>query len=176
MNNSKDRNFNPDTVEGEFNVVALWTKFRGARIRAGALAGIFAGAMMQLFGVVFCAISGRDLLLPFKISALPYLGNSAIAYGSVPGLVVGLIAFYTLAIILGTTYAHFTGTNHKGVRFGIGVTWGIWGWIFITCLFSPSFRAYHEAEIPRGPMFFAWLVFGLGLTSVAWFDKDAPKP
>lgn len=138
MNNHGDHNFNPDTVEGELNVLALWTKFRGARIRAGVLAGIFAGAMTQLFGVVFCAVSGRDLLLPFKISALPYLGNSAIAYGSVSGLILGLISFYTLAIILGTTYAHFTGTNHKGVRLGIGL---IWGWIFITCLFNPSFHA-----------------------------------
>lgn len=176
MNNLKDRNFNPDSVEGEYNVVALWTQFRGARIRAGAFAGIFAGLMMQIFGVVFCAATGRDLILPFKIAALPILGNSAIAYGSTPGLVVGLIAFYALTILLGTTYAHFTGNNHKGVRLGIGLTWGIYGWIFITCLFSPSFHAYHEADIPRGPMFFAWLVFGFSLMSVAWFDKDAPKP
>jgi hypothetical protein len=173
MNPLKDRNFNPDTIEGEFNVVALWTKLRMSRIRAGVCAGIFAGAMMQLFGVIYCAIKGWDLLMPFKISALPILGREALAFGSVPGIVVGLIAFYTLAIVLGTAYAHFTGNNHKGVRFGIGLTWGLWGWVFITCLFSPSFQPYSEADIPRGVMFFAWLVFGISLMSVAWFDKDA---
>ena len=174
MSNLKDRNFNPDTVPGEYNVVALWTNFRGARLRAGIFAGIFAGLMMQLFGVLFCAIKGDDLAKPFKISALPFLGNSALAYGSTQGLVVGLIAFYVLVSFLGMVYAHFTGTNHRGNRFGVGITWGVFGWVFITCLFSPAFRSYYEAEIPRGPMFFAWLVFGVSLMSVAWFDKDGP--
>lgn len=171
MINSKDRNFDPNSVPGEYNVVALWTKFRAERLRAGVFAGIFAGLMMQLFGVIYYAIHGDDLAKPFKIAALPILGNSAIAYGSTQGIVVGLIAFYALASFLGAAYAHFTGTNHFGNRFGIGLTWGAYGWVFITCLFSPAFRAYNEADIPRGPMFFAWMVFGLSLMSVKWFDK-----
>jgi hypothetical protein len=175
MNSLKDRNFNPDTVPGEFNVVALWTTFRSARLRAGVIAGIFAGIMMQVFGMVYSVATGRDLTTPFRIAALPILGNEAMAYGTTPGIMVGLLVFFALAILLGVTYAHFTGTNHKGNRFGIGLTWGAYSWIFITCLFSPAFRAYYEAEIPRGPMFFAWMVFGVSLMSVAWFDKNAPQ-
>jgi hypothetical protein len=174
MKNLKDRNFNPDSIEGEYNVVALWTKFRAERLRAGVMAGIFAGLMMQLFGVAFCAIKGMDLAMPFKISALPILGNAALAYGSILALVVGIIMFYALTITLGMAYAHFTGTNHRGNLFGIGLTWGAFSWIFITCLFSPAFRSYNEADIPRGPMFFAWIVFGISLMSVAWFDKKGP--
>ncbi len=174
MNNLKDRNFNPDSIEGEYNVVALWTQFRGARLRAGVLAGFLAGLMMQLFGVLMCAINGDDLAKPFKIAALPILGRDALAYGSVSGLVVGIIAFYILFGFLGMVYAHFTGTNHKGNLFGMGLTWGAFGWVFITCLFSPSFRSYFEADIPRGTMFFAWMVYGLSLQSVAWFDPANP--
>jgi hypothetical protein len=174
MNNLKDRNFDPNSVPGEYNVVELWTKFRGARIRAGIMAGIFAGVMMQLFGVAYCAVKGMDLAMPFKIAALPIIGRDALAFGSVPGLVVGLIMFYVLMSFLGAVYAHFTGNNHTGVRFGIGITWGAWGWVFITCLFSPSFQAYNEADIPRGVMFFAWMVYGISLMSVKWFDPKAP--
>ena len=172
MNTLRDRQFNPDTVEGEFNVVALWTKFRAARIRAGIAAGIFAGFMMQVFGVIVCSIKHWDLMMPFKIAALPVIGRDALAYGSIPGLLVGLVVFYSLAMLLGATYAHFTGNNNRIVRLGIGFTWGAWGWIFITCLFSPSFQAYAEADIPRGIMFFAWMVFGFSLSSVVWFDKQ----
>jgi hypothetical protein len=174
MNSLKDRNFNPDSLPGEYNVVELWAKFRGERIKAGVLAGIFAGIMMQVFGMIYCAAKGMDLTTPMRISALPILGNAAMTYGAGAGIAVGLLMFFILAIVLGTTYAHFTGTNHKWNRFGVGLTWGAYSWIFITCLFSPAFQSYHEADIPRGPMFFAWMVFGVSLMSVAWFDKKGP--
>ncbi len=174
MQNLKDRNFNPDTVPGEYNVVELWAKFRAERLKAGVLAGIFAGVMMQIFGMVYCLVKGQDITKPMRISALPILGNAALQFGNSSGIVVGLIMFFLLAVVLGTTYAHFTGTNHKWNRFGVGLTWGAYSWIFITCLFSPAFRAYEEAQIPRAPMFFAWLVFGISLMSVAWFDKKGP--
>ena len=130
---------------------------------------------MQVFGVIYSAATARDITTPFRIAALPVLGNAAMAIGSTSGIVVGLIVFFALAILLGVTYAHFTGTNHAGNRFGIGLTWGAYSWIFITCLFCPAFRSYLEADIPRGPMFFAWMVFGVSLMSVAWFDKNAPQ-
>ena len=172
MNHLKDRNFNPDSLEGEYNLAEMWATFRSARLRAGAMAGIFAGVMMQIFGMIYNAVVGDDLLKGMKISALPLVGNSALAYGVGPGLWVGLIMFFALAIVLGMAYAHFTGVNNKKGLFGIGLTWAAFSWVFITCLFSPSFRSYHEADIPRGVMFFAWIVFGLSLMSVAWFDKQ----
>jgi len=174
MNSLKDRNFNPDSLPGEYNVVELWAKFRSERIKAGVMAGIFAGIMMQVFGMIYCAAQGMDLTTPMRISALPILGSAAMTYGAGAGIAVGLLMFFILAIVLGTTYAHFTGTNHKWNRFGVGLTWGAYSWIFITCLFSPAFHSYQEADIPRGPMFFAWMVFGVSLMSVAWFDKKGP--
>lgn len=170
----KDRNFNPDTVEGEYNVVALWTSFRLRRIIAGMLAGIVAAFMMELFGVIFCALNGVDLTMPMRIAALPIIGRDALEIASATGMIVGVTAHAVLSMILGAVYAHFTGMNKIGALFGIGLTWAAWGWVFITCLFMPSFRAYHEAQIPAGLMFFAWIVFGLSLMSVAIFDRNAP--
>ena len=173
--NSKDRNFNPDTVEGEFNVLAMWNDVRSARLIAGVKAGIFAGTMAQIFGSIFCLAKGLDFTIPMRIMGLPFLGNNAMTIGGSIGLAVGLISFYTLAIFLGMAYAHFTGVNIKKGLFGMGFTWGAFGWIFITCLFMPANRHYYAAEIPRGVMFFAWQAYGLSLMSIAWFDKSVQK-
>jgi len=173
--NSKDRKFNPDTVEGEFNVVAMWNDVRASRLIAGVKAGIFAGIVTQICGSIFCMTKGLDFTIPMRIMGLPFLGNNAMTYGGSVGLVVGLISFFTLAIFLGTAYAHFTGVNIKKGLFGMGLTWGAFGWIFITCLFMPANRNYFAAEIPRGPMFFAWLIYGVSLMSVSWFDKETTR-
>jgi hypothetical protein len=172
MNHLKDRNFNPDSLEGEYNVAAMWATFRAARLRAGAMAGIVAGIMMQIYGMIYHTVTGEDLLKGLKIAALPIIGRDALAYGAGPGLFIGTIAFFVLAIILGMGYAHFTGVNNKKGLFGVGLTWAAFSWVFITCLFSPSFRAYYEADISRGAMFFGWIIFGLSLMSVAVFDKE----
>jgi hypothetical protein len=171
MNITQDRSFNPDSIEGEYNLVEMWCSPRRERLIAGVFAGIFAGTMMLLFGMIVCAFLGMDLTMPFKICALPVLGVPALAYGSMTGILVGLSVFYTLMIGLGVYYAHVTGINKKGMLFWIGVTWGLWGWVFITNLMMPSFREYLVANVHKGAMFAAWQVYGISLMSVAWFDK-----
>ena len=175
MNPMKQRNFNPDSIPGEFNLVAIWTHFRSERLKAGLMAGIFAGVMAQIFGMIFCAIKGLDPTIPMRFMALPMFGNKVMQFGSVNGIIFGLITFFALAIFLGMVFAHFTGVNHKKALFPMGLTWGIFGWIFITCLFMPANRNYYAAEIPRGVMFFGWLTFGVSLMSVAMFDKNNPN-
>lgn len=172
MNPLKSRNFNPETLEGEHNLVELLCNFRAVRLRAGVLAGIFAGIMMLAFGMIYCAVKGIDITAPFKIAALPILGNAAMAYGSMTGIAVGLAAFFAYSIFFGAAYAHVTGGNHRGALLGMGLTWAAFSWVFVTCLFMPAFRSYYEAEIPRGVMFFAWITWGLALMSVMWFDKS----
>ena len=171
MNILKTRHFDPDTLPGEYSLVAMWCAPRRARLIGGLLAGAFAGTMMLLFGMIYCAATGNDIMAPMKISAIPFLGGDALAYGSVPGLVVGTIAFYTVMSLLGMAYGHLTGINSRKGLFGVGLTWGAFGWVFINNLFLPAFRPYLAAGIPRGVMFFAWMVYGLSLMSVMWFDR-----
>ncbi|MBS1959423.1 MAG: hypothetical protein JST80_08130 [Bdellovibrionales bacterium] len=172
MNPLKSRNFNPGSLEGEYNLVETFCNFRAVRLKAGVLAGIFAGVMMIIFGMIYCATQGIDITAPMKIAGLPILGNEALQYGSAKAIIVGLAAFFAYSIFHGMTYAHVTGKNHKGALFGMGLTWAAWSWVFVTCLFMPAFQHYYEAEIPRGVMFFAWIVWGQSLRSVAWFDKS----
>lgn len=169
-----DRNFNPDSIEGEYNLVAMWTNIRAARLRAGVMAGIVAGIVTLIAGGIFCAIKGLDPTIPMRIMGLPWAGSSVMMYGNSAGLAIGLLSFFVMAIFLGVAYAHFTGVNNKRALFGMGLTWGAFGWIFITCLFMPANRDYFAAEIPRGVMFFGWLVYGLSLMSVSIFDKNNP--
>ena len=171
----KSKNFNPDSVEGEIRVVQIWTNPRPSRIIAGALAGLFAGTVMQIFGVIYCAIRGFDLTMPMKIPGLVVIGREALGFHSFPGIVAGLAVFYALTAFLGAVYAHMTGVNHRFTLFGVGLTWGIFSWVFITNLFLPAFHAYREADLPRAIMFFAWLVFGVSLMSVSFFDKNGLK-
>ena len=171
MNNLRDRNFNPDSIEGEFKVVEMWSAIRPERLKAGAMAGIVAAIATLVFGMIYCAVVGQDLLAPFKIAAIPFLGNGAMAYGTGSGFVMGTVVFLIYSMISGMVYSHFTGVNSRKGLLGVGVTWGAFSWVFISCLFLPANRAYYAAEIPKGTMFFAWMVFGLSLSSVAMFDK-----
>ena len=172
MNNLRDRNFDPNTVEGEYNLVAMLCKPRAKRFLAGIAAGAFAGILMLIFGMIYCTVKGIDVTAPFKIAGLPILGNAAMAYGSTQAIVVGLTSFFTLTSVLGISYAHVTGINNRKALIGMGITWALFAWVFITNLMMPSFRDYLAASSPRGVMFFAWLVFGFGLTSVSFFDRN----
>lgn len=64
-----------------------------------------------------------------------------------------------------------TGTNHKGALFGVGVTWGIFSWIFLNNLFSKSWRDFYVLEIPALWAFAGWVIFGISLMSVGFYDS-----
>ena len=86
-------------------------------------------------------------------------------------IVVGLVSFEMLCAFLGAVFAHFVFSNASGPLLGMGFTWGAFSWIFINNLFSPSFLDVRAANISRGAAFGFWMVFGLSLTSVAFFDR-----
>lgn len=171
----KQRNFNPDSVPGEYNFLDTWMTFNGRRWLAGAMAGIFAGLTMVIFGAIICASKGVDVTFPAKVGALPWLGADCLEFGSMKAIVIGLLSHLSLSAFLGATYAHFTGVNHPKALFGMGITWGIFAWIFIHNLMARSIPAYRTADLPSGIMFFAWLVFGVSLMSVAVFDRLLSK-
>ena len=134
-----------------------------------------AAIMMLVFGFIYCALNGIDITAPMRIAALPFVGREALAYGTSKGIIVGLLAHCSLSAFSGAVYAHFTGVNNKKVLFGMGLTWALFSWVFISCLFLPSVRSYYEAGIPKGVMIFAWLVFGFTLPCVALFDRNGKK-
>lgn len=169
----KQRDFNPDSVEGEYPVLKLWGTLRPKRLLAGLFAGWVAGIMMFLFGVVVCMFAGLDLLMPIKVAAIPVVGAEALRIGMTSAVLVGILFQATLMGFLGAAYAHFTGFNHVKALFPMGLTWGIFGWVFIHSLMFKSFIDYRTAGLHDGVMFFAWIVYGVSLMSVMFFDRSS---
>ncbi len=162
-------------TDHDIDLVAPWLKMDKTRWLAGAFAGVFGGLMALAFGAVLAKMGGHEALFPVKIMALPFLGSTATEVGvtnvTIKAIVVGLVAFEALCAFLGAVFAHFTYTNAPGALLGMGFTWGAFSWIFINNLFSPSFLDVRAADISRGAAFGFWMVFGLSLMSVAFFDR-----
>lgn len=162
-------------TEKDIDLVGPWLKLDPTRWMAGALAGLFAGLVALVFGGILAKGAGMEMLFPVKLMALPFLGSSATQVGTSGGaataLAVGLAAFEALCAFLGAVFAHFTYTNASGPLLGMGFTWGAFSWIFLNNLFGQSFDAIRAADISHGAGFGFWMVFGLSLTSVAFFDR-----
>ena len=155
----------------DINLVEIWLRRDPVRWVAGICAGILAGAIALAFGVVLSSLFGADPCYVARIPAIPFLGPEALEYANIKAVWVGVIVFELFGAFLGMIYAHFTGTNSIPALFGVGVTWGIFGWIFISNLYTPAWRIVFAAQIPSGAAIFFWLVFGISLTSVAFFDR-----
>jgi hypothetical protein len=156
---------------GEEDIVALWLRKDPVRWAAGVAAGIVAGMMSLVFAMVLAKANGLEAFYPARIPALPILGNSAMEFANGTAIFVGVAAHLVLCSILGFVYAHFTATNVMTRLLGAGLTWALFSWIFITNLFAMSFTDVAALSYSRGAGLFVNLVFGLSLTSVAFFDK-----
>lgn len=166
---------------GDIALVEYWVKKDTRRWIAGILAGGFAGIASILFAVALCKFFGADPFFPLKAPAAPLLGSRALEYGmNTQVMVIGFVTYEVLSMILGFAFAHFTVTNAFGPLFGMGLTWAAFSWVFIYNLFSNSFRVIFTANMPGGVTFAVCVVFGIALTSVAFFDRimksNRPRP
>lgn len=159
-------------VDNEINLTDIWLRRDPARWVAGIMAGLLAGAVMLVLAMVLSAAFGQEFWFPAKVAAIPFLGPEAADIGmNIPVLVTGMIVHAALCAFLGLVFAHFTGTNSLPALLGVGLTWGVFSWIFIYNLFVQSFTEISALSLPRGAGFFIHLAFGLSLTSVAFFDR-----
>jgi len=158
----------------EANLVEIWIRKDPIRWLAGALGGIFAIAVMIGFAMIAnkLLVGGHDMLAPLKIPVTVIMGGDAMNYESTPlVLLAGVFLYSLLGAFLGVAFAHLTGTNNKAALFGMGITWGIFGWIFLENLFSKSWQPIKILEIPATWGFLGWVLFGVSLMSVGFFDQ-----
>jgi hypothetical protein len=156
----------------EVKLVEMWLRKDPVRWVAGALAGAFAGLVMIASAMVILRIIGMEAWTPDKLAAVPFLGASALETGFVTkSILTGFIVHEALCVFLGIVYAHVTGTNALGALLGVGLTWGAFSWVFINNLFTASFRDVLVAGVPQGAAFFYCMIFGISLSSVAFFDR-----
>jgi len=154
----------------EYNLVEMWLRKDPTRWVAGALAGLFAGAVAMGLAVFIASSIGLEPFFPLKLIGTILLGPSATEIGVANGAITGAVLFESLTLFLGVIFSHFVGSNKMGALLPMGLVWGIFSWIFIWNLFLQSFRPIFVAKVSSSPVFLVCLVFGLALTSVKLFD------
>ncbi len=153
--------------ENDVNVVEMWVRKDPVRLIAGALAGVLAALIALVFAMVISSGAGLETTFPAKLFASILVGTSATEHASGMGIIVLGIAFVSiLSAISAAVFAHFTYTNKLSELLMMGLVWGVFTWIFVWCLFLPSFDQVLWAKISAGWPFFICLLFGASLSSV----------
>ncbi len=156
----------------EENLVEKWLRRDPVRWIAGGMAGVFAGAVAMGLAMVLASCAGMEIWFPVKLIGTVLLGASATEMGGAAGgIVAGSMVIGVLGALLGFVFSHFTYTNSIKALLAMGLVWGTFSWIFIWNLFLPSFKTIFAAQIPAGPVLPVCLIFGLALSSVAFFDR-----
>jgi hypothetical protein len=155
----------------EYNLVETWLRRDPIRWIAGILGGIFAGLVAMAVAVGVSSYLGWDPLFPIKLLGTPLLGASATDLQSMQGVISGAILIEAICIFWGVVFAHFTATNSVSALLWMGLAWGAFSWIFIWNLFLQSFKPIFAAGIPAGPALPVCFAYGLGLASIAFFDR-----
>ena len=155
----------------EYNLVETWLRRDPIRWIAGILGGIFAGLLAMAVAVGVSSALGWDPTFPIKLMGTPILGAAATDLQSTQGTIAGAFLIEALGIFWGIVFAHFTATNSVSALFWMGLAWGAFSWIFTWNLFLQSFKPIFAARIPAGPALPVCIAYGLGLVSVAFFDR-----
>lgn len=156
----------------DLNLVNMWLKIDPIRWKAGEAAGLFAGLVTLVFAMIVSALAGYEFLFPAKLLATIVSGPAATSVNAGFGSVLtGVVVLEGLCLVLGLVFAHFVFTNSLQALLLMGLVWATFSWIFIWNLFFQSFRGILWAQIPSGAVFPICIVFGLALTSVAFFDR-----
>lgn len=156
----------------EFNLVEMWLRFDKTRWIAGFFASIVATALAIGLAMVLSQMGGLECWFPVKLMATTLLGASATEIGPhMSPILVGTGVIFAICLFWGLLFAHFTGTNSLKALLPLGAVWGLFAWIFLWNLFIQSFRPIFAARIPSGPVFPICMAYGLGLASVALFDR-----
>jgi len=156
----------------DMDIVGLWLRKDPIRWVSGALAGATSGLIAIVLAMLLTSMSRLEFWFPVKLIGAIALGPSATVVGSNFGAIItGFILFEIMTMVLGAAYAHFARTSFLPALLGMGLVWGAFTWIFIWNLFFQSFKAIFAAQVSSGAAFVVCMVFGMGLTAVAFFDR-----
>jgi hypothetical protein len=161
-----------DLPPEDIDLVATWLVTDKARWAAGVAAGLFAGLLAMGFAGVLAVAGGMEFMFPVKLMGTAIVGPSATELGAHLGAVLaGLVVVEALAAFWGFVYAHFVKTNALGSLLAMGLVWGVFGWIFHWNLYFHSIKSILASNVSPGAAFPVFLIYGLSLTSVAFFDR-----
>jgi hypothetical protein len=151
--------------DGDINLVESWLRVDPLRWISGVITGALAGGIALVVAMAIAVSSGYEIWFPAKLMATILLDSHATEYGMNPlPILAGVALIEAISIFWGVIYSHFTFTNKFIGLFGMGLTWGIFLWIFNWCLYLQSFHTIRAAAIPPSAAFPVCIAYGLSLT------------
>jgi hypothetical protein len=156
----------------DIDLVATWLVADKTRWAAGIAAGLFAGLVALAFAGVLAIAGGTEFWFPVKLMGTWVTGPSGTEFGPHLGnIFAGLVIVELLSTFWGFVYGHFVKTNSLGALLAMGLVWGIFGWIFHWNLYFHSIRTILASNVSAATALPIFIVWGLSLTSVAFFDR-----
>jgi hypothetical protein len=152
-------------------IVEHWLKFHPQRFFLGGLSGILAAWGALIVGGLLCLFSEMDPFTPATVLGTILLGSKSMTIGSTTGLVAGLLVAALIGGFWGLVYAQMTYTNRFFPLLLVGLTWGIYSWIFTWNLFLQSFLDVYSAELPTSAALLVCLAYGFFLTMLGPLDE-----
>jgi hypothetical protein len=172
-----------DTAGGRDGLAERLT-WRGfaPRSLAGVVSGLFAGACMMVFAVLYTGLSGRGWWLMPKLFAATFLGVGALV-GGAGAVVLGLVIHAVVSVLWGIFFA-FCVSRSTTVWYamGWGVFHGFFVWMTMTWTVLPwaDPTLYPRLAFTGGPWLAAHVVYGAASFAVVpalrWFPRRRPAP
>lgn len=171
MHQSLSNGATPNLEDGnDYNVVADWVSFDGARLAAGIVSGAIAGAFAMVVAGICATSHGLQFSYPLKVFGTIFLGYGATDYNSSAGIFAGAVIVGFITMFWGAIYGHFVRTNKFAGLMGMGFTWGCFSWVFLWNLTLHSFKTIGWTRVGPGVALLTCMAYGFGMAVIAIVD------
>ncbi|MDI1434244.1 hypothetical protein [Polyangium sorediatum] len=146
-------------------------------LSGGVIAGIFAGIVASLYGLLSQVAQGRDPWGVFKWASAPFLHERAFAPGFDAGAVVlGILLHFAVSIGWGALFGLLVFGANVFRTLVFGAAYGVIVWFVMYRFVLPAVGLGAVAErVPVGPAILEHVVFGLALAvGFLPFQRRAP--
>lgn len=141
--------------------VAPWLKIDPTRWMAGWLTGALGASCGIAGSMALAAYHGVEAEFPPRLLATLLLGPEATTFQHPSSLWVGFGVAKVIGGFWGLVYGHFVWAEKISASLGMGLTWGLFAWIFNWNLFLQSFSSIAAAEVSPAAGLLSCLIYGL---------------
>jgi hypothetical protein len=131
----------------------------------GVVAGVFAGIVLSLYGLLASIASGLDPWLTLKVTATPFLGERALVGGFDAGAIaLGFLVFFAVSILWGVIFGLLVYGASPGKTIFFGALFGVLVWVVMSSALLRALGLEDLAQrMPLGPAVLEHVIFGLAL-------------
>ncbi|MDC3960072.1 hypothetical protein [Polyangium jinanense] len=146
-------------------------------LSGGVIAGVFAGIVASLYGLLSTVARGVDPWIVFKWASAPFLDDRAFAPGFDAGAVVlGILVHFAVSITWGALFGLLVFGANAFRTLVFGAAYGVIVWFVMYKAVLPAVGlGAIAARVPVGPAILEHVIFGLALAiGFLPFQRRAP--